>query len=367
MGVSVFLCFAYFRATLTSISPRQLKRIIKNPKVLVINIATPYTGEIPNTDLIIDKAQLTKGNPLLPKDQRTPIIIYDERGTQSQAVTQLLHDMKFTNVQFLRGGMQGWTKSGESILDLSRLESEVLPAAGIILPIRWGTLAKQLVDIGVINLSEFRKVIPLSPEQEAIMAGTSREHIRINAQNSQFVVDVLWALGLAQKSIVYTEGPLGKEEKNDVGNFASTGGWNLARGLAINYLNKHELITLNAAQQQRVTDIAHNVYRPCCNNSTWFPDCNHGMAALAIIQLLVAENIDDTTIYQKLLGFNSFWFPDSYLTIAAYFARRGIPWNNVNAKEILGFTYSSSTGAGNINDLVGPLPFVTNFAGGCGA
>ena len=90
------------------------------------------------------------------------------------------------------------------------------------------------------------------------------------------------------------------------------------------------------------------------------------MAALAIIELLVSQNIDEATIYKKMLGFNSFWFPDSYLTIAAYFARMGIPWNEVDAKTVLGFPYSSGTGAQKISELVGPLPFTTTFVGGCG-
>ena len=90
------------------------------------------------------------------------------------------------------------------------------------------------------------------------------------------------------------------------------------------------------------------------------------MAALAIIELLVSQHVDESTIYKKLLGFNSFWFPDSYLTIAAYFARMGVPWSLIDAKEVLGFPYSSGTGAQKISNIVGPLPFTTNFIGGCG-
>ena len=29
--------------------------------------------------------------------------------------------------------------------------------------------------------------------------------------------------------------------------------------------------------------IAKGIYRPCCNNSTYFPDCNHGMAMLGLL------------------------------------------------------------------------------------
>jgi hypothetical protein len=48
-----------------------------------------------------------------------------------------------------------------------------------------------------------------------------------------------------------------------------------------------DLIKLTPEQQKKVGEIAQNVYRPS-GNSTWFPDCNHGMAALAAIELMVA-------------------------------------------------------------------------------
>ena len=90
------------------------------------------------------------------------------------------------------------------------------------------------------------------------------------------------------------------------------------------------------------------------------------MAALAIIELLVANNIDEASIYRKVLGFNSFWFPDSYLTVATHFARQGISWEKTDAKEVLGEKYSSGQGAAEIANKVGPLPYTTTFGGGCG-
>lgn len=349
-----------------TISPRQLIRLVANKNVFLINVHTSYVGEIEHTDTFINPSSLEVTSKLLPQNLDQPIIVYDQDDGVAPRATQALLDMGFSNVRYLSGGMRAWQKNGNKLLDLSMLEATVLPKEGIELPILWGTLGKQLVDIGVIDLDAFQKAVPLTTEQKQILTHGSTERIKITTQNSQFVVDVLWALGLAQKSKVFTDGPMGKEEKDEVRNLASTGGWNLARGLAIDYLNAYELIPLTESQQDQVADIAHHVYRPCCNNSVWFPDCNHGMAALAIIELLVSQHVDESTIYKKLLGFNSFWFPDSYLTIAAYFARMGVPWSLVDAKEVLGFPYSSGTGAQKISSIVGPLPFTTNFIGGCG-
>jgi hypothetical protein len=258
-------------------------------------------------------------------------------------------------------------KNGGKLTDLSGLENEVLPAGGIELPVSWTDIGPRLIALGVIDETKFRKVVKLTSEQEEILTKGSNTNIRIDRSNAQFIVDMLWALGLAQKSAVYDEGPMGKEYKNEAGNFASTGGWTLARGDALTYLNRYDLIPLTPEQQRKVGEISQNVYRPCCGNSTWFPDCNHGMAALAIIELLVANNVDEQTIYQKLLGFNSFWFADSYLYVATDFARQGIAWADVDAKRVLGAEFSSGQGAAAIAKKVGRLPWRAASTGGsCG-
>ena len=305
---------------------------------------------------------------VLPKDKNTPIILYCKTGRMSAEALQTMRKLGYTNVRHLAGGMDAWQTVGGKLLDLSTIEASVLPKEGIELPVSWGTLGKQLVDAGVINLPEFEKVVKMTPEQKAVLSVGSDEKIRIDTTNSQFIVDVLWALGLAQKSIVYEEGPMGKEEKANAGNFASTGGWTLARGDAMQYFNRFDFIPLTPDQQKQVGEIAKNVYRPCCGNSTWFPDCNHGMAALAAIELMVSAGVPEKDIYNAVLALNSFWFSETYLTTATYFARQGIAWNDVDAKTVLGREYSSGQGAGMIAKKVGPLPWrPAPSGGGCGA
>lgn len=250
---------------------------------------------------------------------------------------------------------------------IEKLTGQVLPKEGFELSVSWGDFGMQLIKKGVIDPAKFEEAVSLTDEQKKILTQGSDQKIKIDSSNSQFVVDMLWALGLAQKSIVYDEGPFGKEYKNEQGNFASTGGWTLAKGDAVKYLNKFDLIPLTAEQQKLVGEIAKNVYRPCCGNSTWFPDCNHGMAALAAIELMVAKGMPEEDIYKEVLKLNSFWFPDTYLTTAVYFDRAGTPWDKVNAKEVLGDKYSSGQGAADITKKVGPLPGSDASGGSCGA
>lgn len=350
-----------------TISPKELKSKLEDKDLVLINVHTPYEGEIAGTDTFIEYDAIKANTARLPSDKNAEIILYCKSGNMSSQALKTLKSLGYTNVRHLEGGMDAWRKAGYEILDLSSLPTQVLPEDGFELPVSWGDIAPRLIELGVIDKAKFEKTVSMGEEEKMIFEGKADIPIRINSKNSQFVVDLLWALGLAQKSKVYDEGPMGTQYKEKVNNFASTGGWTLAVGSAMNHYNKYELIGLSEEEQQRVYDIASNVYRPCCGNSTSFPDCNHGMAALAAIELMVKKGLSDEEIYKNVLKLNSFWFPSTYLTVATYFARQGVAWNKVDAKLVLGSEYSSGQAAANISKAVGPLPFETKFGGGCGA
>ncbi len=357
-----------FQASGETVSAKELKKLLEKKNFAFINVHTPYEGEIEKTDTFISYDQMVAQSSSLPKDKTAPIILYCKTGRMSGEAIVTMQKMGYTNVRHLTGGMDAWTKTGGKVLDLSLLEQEVFPESGITLPVSWGDIGPKLIALGVIDETKFRKAVKLTADQEEILTKGTDRKISIDRSNGQFVVDMLWALGLAQKSVVYETGPMGKEYKKDAGNFASTGGWSLARGDAMQYLSRFDLIALTQEQQQRVGEIAQNVYRPCCGNSTWFPDCNHGMAALAAIELMVAAELDEKEIYRNLLALNTYWFSDTYVTIATHFARSGISWNDVDAKMILGKEYSSAKGAQAIAKKVGPLPYKPQQqGGGCGA
>ena len=351
-----------------TISAKELKKLLIKKDFVFINVHTPYEGEIEKTDTFIAYDQVVAQSSSLPKDKNASIILYCKSGRMSAEALLTVRKLGYSNVRHLSGGMDTWVKSGGKLLDLSLVEGEVLPQSGVELPVVWSDIGPRLIALGVIDEAKFRKAVNLTPEQEEILTRGSDKKMVINSANGQFVVDILWALGLAQKSIVYEEGPMGKEYKKEAGNFASTGGWSLARGNAMAYLHRFDLIPLTPEQQKKVGDIAQNIYRPCCGNSTWFPDCNHGMAALAAIELMVSVGLDEKTIYRNVLALNSYWFSDTYVTIATHFARTGIAWKDVDAKTVLGKDYSSAQGAQAITKKVGPLPYKPQQqGGGCGA
>ena len=288
-----------------TVTAPQLKLMMEHKNFTLINVHTPYEGEIVHTDTFIPFDQIVANSASLPKDKNAPIILYCKTGHMSAIALETVRKLGYTNVRHLEGGMDSWQKSGRKLTDLSKLEQAVTPGGGIELPISWGDLPMKLASAGVIDQTKFMDAVKPSGADAEVFKSESTGKIRITKANSQFVVDMLWAIGLAQKSVVYTDGPMGKEYKSQVGNFSSTGGWTLARGSATDYLNRFDFIKLTDAQQQKIAEIAKNVYRPCCGNSTWFPDCNHGMAALAAIEMMVASGVDKQTIYRNVLALNS--------------------------------------------------------------
>ena len=248
------------------------------------------------------------------------------------------------------------------------LKAEVLPAAGYTTSITWGDTGKKLIEVGAIDEKQYQQLFnsPTNGMDELdILKGGSTKPIGINENNSQFVVDTLWAFGLTQKSKVLDEGPM-KNSGTDLGNFASTGGWTLGKESATKLYSSQELVQLNDFQQDLVKKIAESIYRPCCDNPTSFPDCNHGMAALGLIELEVAAGLSEEQIYRDVLAFNSFWFPQTYLEIAVYFSQQGKGWGELDPKTILGSEYSSASGSAVISSQVKDVPGLDSGGGSCG-
>lgn len=255
-------------------------------------------------------------------------------------------------------------------IDLSKLQEEVLPAKGFTFKFKWGTLGKQLVDDGVINEVKLAQALTgtdnLPPEYKKYLEAADQQ-VELNTSNAQFWVDVLWGLGLANKNEILEKGPI--KEGGNIANFASTGGYTISSKEPMQLYSKFSYIPLSAQQQVKVKEIADNVFRPCCGNSTAFPDCNHGMAALALIELLVSQNYSEDEIYKTVLAFNSYWFPQTYLDVSYHFAKNGQGFKKVSAKEILSKTFSSAMGYQVIKKQLGNIewPLLKRQGGGCGA
>ncbi|KKU55881.1 hypothetical protein A3H89_02580 [Candidatus Amesbacteria bacterium RIFCSPLOWO2_02_FULL_48_11] len=258
------------------------------------------------------------------------------------------------------------TSSPVSVAQINQLKIQVLPPQGFTFDIAWGDLGQRLVKIGVIDRAKFDKLFAGQPDLvKKYLDGSDETSITITADSAQFWVDLLWAAGLAQKSPVLDSGPM--QASGDPGRFASTGGWTLGKKDAMTYYSQSQLIPLTPDQHERVKSIAENIYRPCCGNSTAFPDCNHGMAALGLVELMVSQGASDDQIYRTILAFNSFWFPQTYLELGYHFSKSGTSWDRVDPKLALGKSFSSGPGYSAVKRQIGTVPGLNDAGGGgCG-
>jgi len=252
---------------------------------------------------------------------------------------------------------------------VSALEEAVLPSKGVILPASWGNLGVQLVDSGAIDADKFKAIYEqkgvFTDEYKNLLLGDNNGKIKITRENSGYYLNLFWALGLANKNPILDTGEMVDPRYGGAGNFASTGGWILAKGNAMDHYSKHAFITLTLEQQALVDKVSRGIYRPCCGNSVHFPDCNHGMAMLGLLELMASQGASEQDMWKTALVVNSYWFPDTYLTIATYMKEKEIKWKNVNPQEMLSASYSSAQGFANIASQV-TKPASSQSAGGCG-
>ncbi len=230
-------------------------------------------------------------------------------------------------------------------VNVNQLEGEVIPAQGYVLPVKWGKSAKELVDSGALNITALSSILqqsgqPLTAEELQILNGTSDENITINANNTLFDLYVLWGVGISNNNSIINSGPL--MQNGNPNNFASTGGYLPLGNLMIGQLN---IMNLSSNEQTIAEQVAFNSYRPCCDNPTGFPDCNHGAAALGLIEIMASQGNSLNATFEAVRDFNSFQFTQQYMEEAVFFASQGQDWNAVPASTVVNYNFSSATGS----------------------
>lgn len=269
----------------------------------------------------------------------------------------------------LKKNIKELSKSLDPAQMMAELQKEVLSQKGYVTSLKWKDLGKKMVDAGAIDKAKYEQLFVSdtdSKNQMKYLDGSWEENMTINEQNARFMVNTFWALGLVNKSKILDEGPM-RGQGIETGKMASTGGWTLGNKDAMELYSSTPIIPLTDQQQELVKKIAEGIFRPCCGNSTYFPDCNHGMAALGYIEWAVYNGLSEQQIYKDLLAFNSYWFPQNYVEMAVYFEKAGTKWKNVDPKLALSSAYSSAQGIQRIKQSIQSVPGVGGQSGGCGA
>ena len=243
------------------------------------------------------------------------------------------------------------TQQTSTNAETSALSEQINPKDGYNLATSYGDLGPQLLASGVIDYDAFAAIYqnagsPLSAEQIQALKNGSDQEIVINSQNSYFLLNFFWAVGLANQNIILTEGPMVQNSDGKFENFASTGGWSLATKPVTELYASLDLIPLTQEQQKLVEEVALGVYRPCCNNPTHFPDCNHGMAMLGILELMASQGATADEMFEAAKYVNAYWFPQQTLETALYLkANQGLDFVDADPRLVVGQSMSSASGA----------------------
>ena len=263
-----------------------------------------------------------------------------------------------------------------SNVETEKLYEAINPKKGYAINATYADLGPQMVKLGVIDIDKFRQAYEngrgqMPQEYVDILQKGSSKQIRITRENAYFLLNYFWAVGLANKSKTLDTGELMKYGGLEgAGNFASTGGWSLGKTDAMNYYSKSSLVPLTKEQEALVEAVASDIYRPCCDNSTAFPDCNHGMALLGVLELMAAKGANEDQMYEAAKYFNAFWFPGNYYDLALYFRNKEKKnFQSVDARLILSREYSSATGWQTVKQWLsekGIIEQPPKQGGGCG-
>lgn len=84
------------------------------PSAFVVNVHTPYAGEIDGTDAFIPFDEIGDDSRI-PTDKDAAIALYCESGRMSEIAANALVAAGYTNVVDLEGGMRAWQASGLTV------------------------------------------------------------------------------------------------------------------------------------------------------------------------------------------------------------------------------------------------------------
>ncbi|MDO8564639.1 MAG: hypothetical protein Q7R88_01450 [bacterium] len=251
-------------------------------------------------------------------------------------------------------------------------------ATSFALPFTFGDLGAKLVSVGVVDREAFLSLYSGTAREAArrFLDGSGDEEITVTEENAGILLNLLWAAGLGNKSRILEQGEMMDPRYGGAHQFASTGGWTIARsnpetdslgiaqGSPMEHYSRHPFALLTPEQEHMVDDVSRNMFRPCCDNSVHFPDCNHGMAMLGVLALMASEGKTEAELYEAGLAFNRMWFPEQYEIIETYAAQEGLP---LDGKTLLGKTFASASGFQRVSRaLTAPTTPKGNGGGGEG-
>jgi rhodanese-related sulfurtransferase len=97
---------------LRTISPAELKQVMQDEDIFLVDVHIPEQRHIKGTDLFIPYNDIAKHRDKLPEDKNTAIYLYCEGGPMGNAAARSLYELGYRNLFNLEGGAKAWKKEG---------------------------------------------------------------------------------------------------------------------------------------------------------------------------------------------------------------------------------------------------------------
>lgn len=244
------------------------------------------------------------------------------------------------------GGINARADAAASV-DIRSAMDQVVPPEGITLGFSFGDALQRLIADGALDPAKYEALYRPAGGVPAwvvrLLRAPSDEPIRLSRETAGYLLNLLWPLGLATRMRINLLSPINNVR---LPSYASTGGWTLGRAAqGYRYFNRADTLRLSSEQEALVHDVATTTFRPCCDNSTFFQDCNQGSALLGLVALAVARGATKGQVYSTALAANSYWLPENYVLTAVQFMRSGHPrWTALPPSMVMGANFSSLSG-----------------------
>ena len=97
------------------VSVTELQSMLENKDFTMVNVHTPWEGDIPQTDLQLAFDQLETNIDQLPAEKDAKIVIYCYTSGMAKQAVATLTGQGFTNIWMLDGGTSAWEEAGLSL------------------------------------------------------------------------------------------------------------------------------------------------------------------------------------------------------------------------------------------------------------
>ena len=98
------------------VSVQELQTMLEDKDFTMVNVHTPWEGDIPQTDVRLAYDQIEQNLDQLPKEKDAKILMYClTSGMAKKAIATLLND-GYTNLWMLDGGTTAWVETGHQIV-----------------------------------------------------------------------------------------------------------------------------------------------------------------------------------------------------------------------------------------------------------